>query len=136
MVKQQNILIQTSGRGMINVTPEVSEILSNLKIEAGLCNIFLHHTSASLILCENADPQVQHDMERFFQRLIPDGDALFKHIDEGVDDMPAHIRTILTQNSICIPVHKNKLDLGAWQGIFLWEHRLQPHSRKITVTLI
>jgi len=136
MLKQQSLSIQTSGRGMLNVTSHVSTFVSDSKIDKGLCNVFLHHTSASLILCENADKEVQHDIERFMQRLIPDGDPLFKHIDEGPDDMPSHVRTILTQNSICIPIINNKLGLGTWQGIFLWEHRLEPHKRIITVTII
>lgn len=96
---------------------------------------FLHHTSASLVICENGDPVVQQDVERFLQRLVPDGDPLFKHIDEGPDDMPSHIRTMLTQSFIVVPLAKKHLVLGTWQGVYLFEHRIKPHERTITVTL-
>ena len=90
----------------------------------------------SLILCEDADPSVRRDLERFFARLVPDGDAIFGHTAEGPDDMPAHVRTILTQNSLTIPVDGGRCDLGTWQGIFLWEHRTSPHRRRITVSIV
>lgn len=133
---QRSFKIQTHGRGMINVTDHIAKIIAEEKISIGLCNVFLHHTSASIILCENADPDVQFDLEVFMQRLVPDEDSLYKHTAEGPDDMPAHVRTMLTQNSLTIPITDNQLNLGTWQGIFLWEHRLQKHERKITVTLI
>ncbi len=135
MTIQKILSIKTPGRGLINITPLISEVVSKANIALGLCNIFLHHTSASLIICENDDPAVLTDLEKFMQRLIPDDDSLYTHIIEGPDDMPAHIRTILTQSSLTIPITDGKLTLGTWQGIFLWEHRFESHQRKLTVTL-
>lgn len=136
MIIQKTLKFETPGRGMINITAAVTDIIETAKINTGICNLFLHHTSASLILCENSDPDVQRDLEVFIGRLIPDGDSLFNHVAEGPDDMPAHIRTILTQNALSIPITKKHLALGTWQGIFLWEHRLQAHHRHLTVTLM
>jgi secondary thiamine-phosphate synthase enzyme len=96
----------------------------------------LHHTSASLILCENADPSVRRDLERFFARLVPDGDPIFRHTTEGPDDMPAHIRSILTQNSLTLPVQGGACDLGTWQGVYLWEHRAMGHRRRLSVSVL
>lgn len=135
MITQRFLTIQTKGRGMINVTADVSHAIIPSKIKTGLCNLFLHHTSASLILCENFDSTVQTDLESFMQRLVPDGDSIFRHDMEGPDDMPAHVRTILTQNSLTIPITQGRLNLGTWQGIFVWEHRLQSHKRNLTITL-
>ncbi len=132
---QQSFKISTAGRGMKNVTTNVAAIVAISKVTEGLCHIFLHHTSASLIICENADVTVQRDMEAFMSDLVPDGSDLFLHIAEGPDDMPAHVRTILTQSSLSIPVTHQKLNLGIWQGIFLWEHRLDKHDRMLTVTV-
>ncbi|WP_306341488.1 secondary thiamine-phosphate synthase enzyme YjbQ [Solemya elarraichensis gill symbiont] len=101
-----------------------------------MCHLFIYHTSASLMLCENADPDVRSDLERFFSRLVPDGDPLFEHIDEGVDDMPAHIRSILTKMDLTMPVTNGSLDLGTWPGIYLWEHRHRGHQRKLSVTVM
>lgn len=135
MTLQETLTIQTHQRGTLDITDSIKNIIAKATIKTGLCNLFLHHTSASIILCENYDPTVREDLEAFMQRLIPDGDKLFKHTLEGPDDMPAHIRTILTQNSLVIPITENKLNLGQWQGVFLWEHRTQGHLRKLTVTL-
>jgi secondary thiamine-phosphate synthase enzyme len=132
---QESFKTNTPGRGMINVTAKVANIVTSAKIEKGLCNIFLSHTSASIVICENADPDVQSDLEAFMQRLVPDGDKLFSHVDEGPDDMPSHVRNILTQSSLTVPIHSHKLNLGVWQGIFLWEHRVAGHTRHITVTI-
>ena len=132
---QHTIKISTTGRGMVNITDQVADVVSQAKIATGICHIFLHHTSASLIICENADHVVQSDMETFISELIPDGDPRFKHTSEGPDDMPAHVRNILTQSALVIPITKMHLNLGIWQGIFLWEHRFHPHERKITVTI-
>jgi secondary thiamine-phosphate synthase enzyme len=132
---QESFKTNTPGRGMINVTAKVANIVTSAKIEKGLCNIFLSHTSASIVICENADPDVQSDLESFMQRLVPDGDKLFSHVDEGPDDMPSHVRNILTQSSLTVPIHSHKLNLGVWQGIFLWEHRVAGHTRHITVTI-
>jgi secondary thiamine-phosphate synthase enzyme len=133
----QHILeFKTLGRGMTNITPNLTSLISQSNIVTGLCHLFIHHTSASIIICENADPTVQSDMEDFMQRLVPDGDKLFKHIMEGPDDMPSHVRSVLTQSSLTIPITDQRLALGTWQGIFLWEHRFQSHNRNITITLI
>lgn len=121
---------------MHEITAEVQEYVSNSGLKTGLCNIFLQHTSASLILCENADPDVQRDLEAFAQRLVPDGDPLFQHTMEGPDDMPAHVRTVLTDNSISVPIGSGRCLLGTWQGIFLWEHRHISHRRNIVITLL
>jgi secondary thiamine-phosphate synthase enzyme len=127
--------IRTTGRGTLDITREVQEVVANSGVREGLCHVFVHHTSASLIVCENADPEVRRDLERFFARWIPDGDPLFRHDDEGPDDMPAHLRAIVTEVAITLPVSNGRCDLGTWQGIFLWEHRSGPHTRRITVTV-
>lgn len=134
-VQQQILQLNTNGRGMLDITAVVAEQVIASKVVTGLCNLFLHHTSASLILCENADPLVKKDLEKFISTLIPDGLSLFEHTAEGPDDMSAHVRTILTQNSLTIPITSGKLSVGTWQGIFLWEHRLQKHQRKMTITI-
>ena len=136
MTVQHHIDITTRGRGTHEITAEIQNIVSKSGIETGLCNIFLQHTSASLILCENADPDVQHDLEAFAQRLVPDGDPLFIHTMEGPDDMPAHIRTVLTDSSLSIPIGAGRCMLGTWQGIYLWEHRHRSHTRSIVITII
>src|SRR5690606_33899321 len=105
-------------------------------IGEGLCTVFIHHTSASLILCENADPDVRRDLEAFFERLVPDGDRLFVHDAEGPDDMPAHVKSVMTASSLSIPVAKGRCDLGTWQGVYLWEHRHAPHRRRVTVSVV
>lgn len=135
MYKQYQIEITTSGRGLTNITNEVAKLVASANIAVGLCHVFLHHTSASLILCENCDPDVQKDLDAFMLRLIPDDDSLYAHNAEGADDMPAHIRTVLTQSFLLIPISQFKLALGSWQGIYLWEHRLHSHHRKITITV-
>lgn len=133
---QTKLTIATAGRELINITAKINAEIRLANITQGLCNIFLQHTSASLIFCENADPLVQTDLEAFIKRLVPDGDPSFKHNDEGPDDMPAHIRTVLTQNALSVPVTQGKLALGVWQGVYLWEHRYQPHQRHIILTIL
>ncbi|MBX5482247.1 MAG: YjbQ family protein [Myxococcaceae bacterium] len=128
--------VQTQGRGTTDVTAEVQRAVTESGVADGLCNVFLHHTSASLILCENADPDVRRDLETFFSRLVPDGAPMFVHDAEGPDDMSAHVRTILTTSSLNVPVREGRLALGTWQGIYVWEHRHQPHRRRVTVTVI
>lgn len=136
MLVQEQLTIRTQGRGTYDITGRVAAIPARAACP-GLCTIFLHHTSASLILCENADPAVRSDLEAFFERLVPDGDSLFRHTAEGPDDMPAHVRTVLTQSSLSIPVRADgTLSLGTWQGIYLWEHREAAHARQITVTFV
>jgi secondary thiamine-phosphate synthase enzyme len=135
MIIQHALLIQTPGRGLINITDRVAAVAFEADITTGLCHIFIHHTSASLIICENSDPAVLHDLEFYFGRLVQDGDEIFTHTEEGPDDMSAHVRSILTTSSISLPITDKSLNLGQWQGIFLWEHRLKSYDRKITVTI-
>lgn len=132
----QNFTVGTRGRGTYEVTDRIERVVRESKIRRGLCTVFVHHTSASLILCENADPSVRRDLERYFARLVPDGDPIFQHTAEGPDDMPAHIRTILTQSSQTIPIADGRCDLGTWQGLYLWEHRSDPHQRRLTVSIV
>lgn len=136
MVHHQEFRFSTDGRGTYNITRQIDEAITSSGIKSGICQIFIHHTSASLILCENADPDVRLDLETFMKRLVPDGDDMFIHTSEGPDDMPAHVRTVLTLSSLSIPVIKAKQTLGIWQGVFLWEHRTHKQKRKITITLI
>ena len=125
------IHIATRGRGFYEFTKDVAKLLREAQIVTGLATLFVQHTSASLVIQENADPEVRRDFERFFARLVPDGDALFRHTSEGDDDMPAHIRAALTATQLSIPIAQGRLTLGTWQGIYLWEHRTVPHSRHI-----
>jgi secondary thiamine-phosphate synthase enzyme len=132
----RELTVSTRGRGFHDITPEVRRAVKESGVRQGLCTVFLHHTSASLILCENADPDVRRDLEAFFSRLVKDGDALFQHDAEGPDDMPAHVRTVLTQNSLSIPIQDGAADLGTWQGLYVWEHRTSPHRRRVTVSVL
>ncbi len=132
---QDMIHLATGGRGMLDITAKVANLVSVSGVETGLCNLFIQHTSASLIICENADPDVRFDLENFMRRLAPDGDPSFRHRAEGPDDMAAHIGSVLTASSLTIPIAKRRLLLGTWQGIYLWEHRLQAHDRRIVVTI-
>jgi secondary thiamine-phosphate synthase enzyme len=136
MFEQESFTLGTRGRGTYEITDHVDRVVQSFGVERGLASVFLHHTSASLILCENADSGVRRDLERFFARLAPDGDPLFGHTAEGPDDMPAHVRTILTQSSLTVPIRDGRCDLGTWQGIFLYEHRTSPHNRRITVSVV
>ena len=135
MTYQEILTITTSGRGTTDITRSLQGILKRSAIIRGICNIFIQHTSASLIICENADPVVRADLERFLQRLAPDGDAAWQHDMEGADDMPAHLRSILTDCSLTIPVSEGRMMLGTWQGVYLYEHRYAGHQRSIIVTL-
>lgn len=130
------LVVATRGRGFFDCTAQVEELVRQNSFQTGLATLHLQHTSASLLIQENADPEVRRDFERFFARLVPDGDALFEHTSEGADDMPAHIRTALTTVNLSIPIAQGRLALGTWQGIYLWEHRRAPHSRRVTVHLI
>ena len=132
----QHILqVHTPGRGLHLITTAVQDVVVSANIHTGICHVFLHHTSASLIIQENADPDVQRDLDAFFARLVPDGDPRYRHHDEGPDDMPAHIRSALTAASVTIPISNGALALGTWQGIYLWEHRTHAHRRRLTVTV-
>ena len=132
---QHILTVNTSGRGTYDISHDIQKFVNGSSIELGLCHLFLKHTSASLILCENADPTVRMDLENFMSRIAPDGAPEYQHDMEGPDDMPAHIRTILTQNSLTIPISNGQCALGTWQGIYLWEHRTIPHTRQLTITL-
>ncbi|NNF60835.1 MAG: YjbQ family protein [Gammaproteobacteria bacterium] len=134
-MQQKQIEIRTGGRGTIDVTAEVQDAVRDSGVQTGLCHIFVHHTSASLMLCENADPGVRRDLETFMARLAPDGDAMFEHVAEGPDDMPAHVRSVLTGNHLSVPITDGRCSLGTWQGVYLWEHRTHPHTRRLTVTV-
>lgn len=125
--------IRTAGRGFYEITEEVASWISQENFETGLLTLHVRHTSASLLIQENADPDVRRDLESFFSRLVPDGDQMFVHTAEGDDDMPAHVRSALTAVSLSVPVTKGRLALGTWQGLYLWEHRHAPHQRSVTL---
>jgi secondary thiamine-phosphate synthase enzyme len=128
--------ISTRGRGFYEITDNVAGWLAERGVQNGLLTLHIRHTSASLLIQENADPDVRRDLETFFSRLVPDGDRMFIHTAEGDDDMPAHIRTALTAVNLSIPVSKGRMTLGTWQGIYVWEHRQSPHSRDVTLHFI
>ncbi|MCP3671787.1 MAG: YjbQ family protein [Gammaproteobacteria bacterium] len=136
MTFQESFQTRTGSRGTNDITHKVEQIIARSGINTGICHLFIHHTSASLVLCENADPSVRSDLERFMASLVPDGDPMFEHTLEGMDDMPAHIRSILSKMDLTIPVTDGRSALGTWQGIYLWEHRTRPHSRTVTVTVM
>lgn len=131
MVKE--IELTTSQRGLHEITAEIQQLVIGAGVNEGLCTLFIRHTSASLLIQENADPSCQRDLERWIDRLVPNNDSLYTHVDEGPDDMPAHLKSMLTQSSLSIPILNGRLSLGTWQGIFLWEHREQSHRRKLAV---
>ena len=135
MILQQFLQVNTSGRGLIELSAQVRDIVSPSGITTGIGPVFLHHTSASLIITENADPDVHHDLEHYISRLVKDGDPQFRHRMEGNDDMAAHIRSVLTQTEISLPISDGKITLGTWQGLYLWEHRYRAHRRRLTVTI-
>lgn len=132
---RSDITVRTPGRGLIELTERVAQAVREAGVADGLCNVFVPHTSASLLPGENWDPSVRRDLEAFMKRLAPDGDPAYEHEAEGPDDMPAHIRAMLTQSSIVVPVAGGKVELGTWQGIFLWEHRTSPHERRVIITV-
>ena len=135
MIKQEEINISTQGRGTYDLSQQVQQAVRSSGISTGSCHVFIRHTSASLMICENADPAVMRDLETFMNRQVPDGDPMFTHTAEGPDDMPAHVRSVLTQTDLNVPVTEGQCSLGTWQGIYLWEHRLAPHDRKVIVTI-
>jgi len=135
MWKQIGIDCDTQGRGFHELTAEVAETVRASGMKLGLCHLFLRHTSASLCITENADPEVLRDLERFAQRLAPDGDPLFRHDAEGPDDMPAHVRNLFAGYELTVPIRDGRLAFGTWQGIFIWEHRSHAHQREVVVTL-
>jgi secondary thiamine-phosphate synthase enzyme len=134
--KIHEIIVSTYGRKLYDITPQLLEWLRNSGFQTGLITLYIQHTSASLLINENYDRDVLVDMEAFFRRLVPDGDPLFTHTIEGPDDMPAHIRSALTQTHLSIPLVGGKAALGQWQGVFLFEHRHQPSQRRVILHLI
>jgi secondary thiamine-phosphate synthase enzyme len=128
--------VRTRTRSLHDITSKVQALVREAAVRTGLCTLHLQHTSASLLIQENADPDVRRDFERFFARLVPDGDPLFSHTVEGEDDMPAHIRTALTAVNLSVPIADSRLCLGTWQGIYLWEHRTAPHDRSVIVHVL
>lgn len=138
MIRQssQELVLKTRGRGFYDFTDEVAAWVHKIGFQSGVVTLHLRHTSASLLIQENADPEVRRDLERFFARLVPDGDPLFQHVAEGEDDMPAHVRAALTAVNLGIPVEAGRLALGTWQGIYLWEHRRRPHDRRVACHFI
>lgn len=134
-MQQFEIIIQTNVQGTIEITAEISALVTKSKTKTGLCHLFLHHTSASIILCENYDPDVRADLENFTEEWLNKVSIKYIHNAEGEDDMPAHIKTVFTQSELTIPITNGKLNLGTWQGIFLWEHRTSSYKRKMTVTI-
>ena len=135
MVFQQELVISTLGRSTTNITAEIQNLVVQSGIRIGTCHIFVQHTSASIMLCENADPDVRRDLETYMQHIVPDGDPMFLHQDEGPDDMSAHIRTVLTNPDLTIPVSAGQCSLGIWQGIYLWEHRTHKYQRRVIITI-
>ncbi|MBI1177266.1 YjbQ family protein [bacterium] len=130
------LAVATRNRGFTMITSEVARIVTAANVQTGLVTLHLRHTSASLLIQENADPDVRRDLDAFFARLVPDGDSLFVHTMEGDDDMPAHVRTALTTVNLSIPIAGGRMVLGTWQGIYLWEHRTHPHRRQVVVHVI
>ena len=130
------LLVETRGRGLYEFTTDVERVVHTSEVNLGLCTVHLQHTSASLLIQENADPDVRRDLEAFFARLVPDGDPLFVHTAEGDDDMPAHVRTALTAVNLSIPISGGRLCLGTWQGLYLWEHRTRRHRRSVVVHVL
>lgn len=133
---RQTLKFETKGQGLYELTAPIRQFVQEQEIETGLLTVFLHHTSASLIIQENADPTARQDLENFFKRLVPEDKELYRHNDEGPDDMPAHIKTALTSSQLTIPVTDGRLDLGTWQGVYLFEHRSQYHTRRLTLHLL
>jgi secondary thiamine-phosphate synthase enzyme len=135
LVFQQGLSVTTAGRGTYEITLDIEALVLASAVKVGLCHVFVQHTSASLIVCENADADVRRDLETFMADLAVDGDPRFAHTQEGPDDMPAHIRSVLTQTAITVPVAGGRCALGTWQGIYLWEHRTSSHHRRVLVTV-
>jgi secondary thiamine-phosphate synthase enzyme len=134
-MRRQELSIRTSGRGFTDLTARLDAFVRDSGVREGLCNVFIVHTSASLVVSENADPSVRRDLDAFLARIVPDGDPAYEHDAEGPDDMPSHIRSVLTQTSVVVPVVGGELGLGTWQAVYLWEHRQIPHERRVIVTL-
>lgn len=136
MAFTDRLVVETSGRSFVDVTARIAECVARSGVRDGLANVFIRHTSASLVVQENADPDVRRDLERFLVDLVPDGDPRYVHTAEGPDDMPSHVRAVLTSTSVTIPVRDGRIALGTWQAVYLWEHRHAPHRRTLDVTVV
>jgi secondary thiamine-phosphate synthase enzyme len=136
MPYQSTLEFNTFGRGSRDITAAVADAVARSGIRCGLAHVFVQHTSASVLITENADPDVRHDLDTILKRLAPDGDPAYRHVTEGPDDMSAHVRTMLTSTSVTVPVGDGRLMLGTWQGIYLWEHRVAEHRRHVVVTVL
>ncbi len=135
-VHSEVLQVRTSGKGTYEITEDVAAVVRQSAITAGTATVFVQHTSCSLIIMENADPTARHDLERYFDRLVPENESYFQHTSEGADDMPSHIRMVLTRTSEVVPIAESRMQLGTWQGIFLFEHRRAPHRRRVVVTVV
>jgi len=136
MIYQDTLSLDTPGRSFTDLSSELRRVVKTASVRAGTCHIFVPHTSCAVIFCENMDPDVRDDLEQFMANLAPDSDQAYRHSAEGPDDMPAHIRSIMTHNDLTVPIMNSELKLGVWQGVFLWEHRTQPHQRDIYITIM
>lgn len=136
MTHQTILAFPTFGRATRDITDAIARVVAQSGVQCGLAHVFVQHTSCSLLITENADPDVRHDLETVMRRLAPDGDPAYCHVTEGPDDMSAHVRTMLTNTALTVPVGAGRLLLGTWQGIFLWEHRVAEHRRSVVVTVI
>jgi secondary thiamine-phosphate synthase enzyme len=135
VIAQSEVRVATRGRGTYDLSRDVDDAVRASGVQTGLCHVFICHTSASLMLCENADPSVMRDMESFMAAQVPDGDPMFTHTAEGADDMAAHVRSVLTGSDLTIPVRDGRCALGTWQGVYVWEHRYSPHERRVVITV-
>ena len=136
LVDQNGFTVATRGRGFSEITREVAELVAASGVQTGIAQVFTAHTSCSLLICENADPSVRGDLERWMARVVPDGDPMFRHDAEGPDDMPAHIRSALTATQLSVPVTGGRMALGTWQGLYVFEHRTASHSRNVVLHLL
>jgi secondary thiamine-phosphate synthase enzyme len=132
-VHQDQVLVSTRGRALVDVTSDVQRVVDGSSVRTGLCTIFVQHTSASLVIQENADASVRRDLERWIARMCPEDEAAYEHDAEGIDDMPSHLRSAITRTSEVVPITNGRLALGTWQAIYLWEHRRTPHTRHLVV---
>lgn len=134
-VIRETLSISTNGQGLVDITAQVGKLVARAGVTTGICSVFVQHTSASLVIQENADPRVLQDLERWLSKLAPEG-PFYAHDDEGPDDMPAHLRSAVTKTSETMPITAGRLDLGTWQALYLWEHRRSPHNRRLVITVL
>lgn len=135
-VEHHELRVRTKGRGLYDITSEISAAVGKVKIADGICTVFIEHTSASLVVQENADPSVRRDMEKWIEKIAPEDPRAYEHDAEGPDDMPSHLRSSITRTSETFPIRNGRLALGTWQGVYVWEHRRHGHDRRVTVTVL